>query len=145
MIDPPLLDQVLAGLVMQDHPAAADVDDSWIAAPRWRRVLRALTTHRRDGGQLGDILIAAAVLDSAGVDFPLTTAAEAVVAVLESAPAAYVVDRARERTVRLRVHRLARVVEQIADADLDKMPIYLGRVAAELQCAAAGPIVEARI
>jgi hypothetical protein len=141
----PELDAALAGLVVENHPAAAGIDETWIESPRWARVVRELRKHQAQGGSLGDIVAASEVLDAAGVAFPRTSATEAVLAALEAAPATYVVDCARERAVRLRVHRLARVVERIADADLDKIPMYLGRVAAELHCAAASRTVEAQI
>jgi hypothetical protein len=128
------LDAALVGLIALDDPAARDVDETWCDAPRWREAARALLSHRRSGRRLGDLLSAADALAerAAGLYLPQTTPAEAILAALEAAPARYVVEHAGERLVRLRLRRLARLLDLIADADLDVIPRQVARVRDEL-------------
>src|SRR5262245_15720181 len=93
------LDAALLGFVIAEHATARDVTPEWFRAPRWQHAAHALVRHRDTGGQLGDIIVAGAVLDAAGVPFPRSTAAEAVIAAQEAVPAVWLI-RARERLVR---------------------------------------------
>jgi hypothetical protein len=131
--DGPEFDAALAGFLIVDHPAAAEIRDDWIERARWQRVVHVLRRHRDRGGTLGDIVTAATVLSAAGVDLPKTTAAEAVCATLDAAPAVYVVARGRERALRSRVRRLARILDTIAGIGIEQMPQYLDRIADDLQ------------
>jgi hypothetical protein len=114
----PALDVVLAGLIVLEHPAAAEIDESWLEAPRWARVVRALRTHQAGGGALGDLIVAGAVLDAADIRFPKTTAADAVLAADLAAPAPWIIARARERALQLRVRRLAWLLAAFSSKDL---------------------------
>lgn len=127
----PPLDAALVGLVVLDHPDAADVDETWIASTGWRGVAHALARHRTAGGDLGDIIAAGAALDAAGVDFPRTRAAEAAVAADESVASA-VLRAGRARRRRLELRRLAARLEVIALADADVIPTQVERVRAAL-------------
>jgi hypothetical protein len=128
-------DATLVGLIALDDPRARDVDESWIAAPRWREAARALLAHRRRGGALGDLLTTADVLVNETVLYlPRTTAADAVLAAHD-----LVVDvptflrEARVRAVRLQLHRAAFVIEMIAGVtDPDVIPQHVERVRADL-------------
>jgi hypothetical protein len=131
------LDATLTGLVVLEHPAAAEIDETWLEAPRWAGVVRVLRTHQARGGTLGDLIVAGDVLDKAGIAFPKTTAAEAALATLDAAPAPYVVARGRERAFRLRVHRLARILDTIARLGIEQMPLYLDDIANDLHALTA--------
>jgi hypothetical protein len=114
----PVLDVVLAGLIVRDDPAAVEIDESWLEQPRWVGVVRVLRRHQIRGGALGNLIVAGAVLDAAGIAFPRTTAAEAVLAADEAAPAAWLIPLARSRALQLRVRQLARLLADTSSKDL---------------------------
>ena len=117
-----ILDSVLVGFIARADPAVRDVTDEWCESPRWREAARALCRHRDTGGRLGDIVAAGEVLEVAGIYLPHTTAAEAACAAFEAVPAQYVVERARDRLWRLRLHRLSRLLEVTSQADAGALP-----------------------
>jgi len=108
---PPGLDAALLGYVILGDLATADVTGEWFEAPQWQRAARALLKHRAQGGTLGDLITAGRVLTENQIDFGMTLAAEAVMATSEVANAQVIVDRARRRLPRLRLRRLAKLLE----------------------------------
>jgi hypothetical protein len=126
------LDAVLTGLIVLEHPAATEIDDSWLEAPRWTWAVRVLRRHQARGGTLGDLIVAGAVLEAAGVDLPKTTAAEAVLAADLAAPAPWLIERARERALRLRVRRLASLLLDFSRKSVPAIGRALDRAREEL-------------
>lgn len=124
IVDQVCLDAAVVGLIGLDHPAARDCDETWLEEPRWREAARALCAHRRSGGRLGDLHVAARALEqhAPGMHLPQTTAAEAIIAVDEAASAAVVVSQARDRRWRLQLRRLARFLETASHADAVALP-----------------------
>jgi hypothetical protein len=133
----PELDAALAGLVVLEHSAASAVDATWCERPRWTRVVRELRRHQAQGGSLGDVIAAGAVLEAAAIDFPRATAAEAVIAASEAAPAPQVVAVARARWLRLRLRRLGQIVIDTAGAEMPSWTSYLAGIHRELDQVAA--------
>ena len=115
------LDLVLLGLLILEDPRAAEVTEEWFDSPRWRGAACILLRHRRQGGRLGDLIVAGDVLRRAhcdlllcavepgadpnhhrhsGFDFPRTAAAEAVCAVADCASPPVALAEARRRGYR---------------------------------------------
>jgi hypothetical protein len=141
------VDAALVGLIGLADPLAREVDETWIAAPRWREAARALLGHRRRGRELGDLLTVAAVLvEDTALHLPQTMAADAILAALDTRPVVVFIERARTRAARLRLHRAAQSIETIAHADIQVLPQHVERVQAELAAVLADcvPAVPAR-
>lgn len=134
------LDAVLVGLLILEHPLAAEVTDEWCATPRWREAASILLRHRRRGGQLGDLIVAGEVLRRAhcdlmlcdvgpepeadhashsGFDLPWTTAGDAVCAVADCASPTVALAEARKRLPILQLCRLVRLFGTLTAASLE--------------------------
>jgi hypothetical protein len=132
------VDAALVGLIALGDPLARDVDETWIAAPRWREAARALLAHHRRGGQLGDLLLAAAVLvEVPALYLPNTMAADAILMALKARPVVVFMEQARERAVRLRLQRSARALETIAHAEIAVIPRHVALVQKHLAAVVA--------
>jgi hypothetical protein len=133
------VDAALVGLISLQDPLADHVDETWIATARWKAAARALLAHRRRGGTLGDLLTTADVLITTTLYLPNTTAADAILAAIDLVDVGAFVERARERAIRLRLHRATWALETIANAEIDVIPQHIARVRDDL----AGIAIEA--
>jgi hypothetical protein len=86
---------------------------------------------------LGDLIVAGAALATAGVAFPKTTAAEAVLAATDVTVPAPLIARARERALRLRVRRLASLLTVFSGKDVHAIGRALEHVRDEVTAIAA--------
>lgn len=115
-VDEPMLDAVLTGHIIMEHPDTSEITPDWLAEPRWREALTVLRRAQRGGQRLGDLMTAGRVLAHAAggaVYLPWTTAAEAVCAAYET-PLAAVMGAARERAVRFALQEFAAFLTYVA-------------------------------
>jgi hypothetical protein len=110
------LDPALAGVIIREDPAAADVTEEWFLALSWQTAARILLRHRAGGGTLGDLFAAGAVLELNNLPghlLPKTMVAMALCAAA-NVPAAGVLAAARRRVVFLELARLRRQLSLLA-------------------------------